>query len=318
MAKERSFRYKPPSKETLSERANMRGGNFDSIIKQEYKTYKVKDGKNVIRIMPCTWQEGGYYGYDIFVNYNIGADNQSYLSLSKMKNHKDPLAEARVIAERDGDDELGKQLRPTQRILMWVIDRNAPDDGPQLWAAPFTVAKAFVNLARDEDTGKVLYIDDPEEGNDVRFYKEGSQLTTKYDASKMKLMGASPLSDDDKEQQAWLDYIQEHPIPGCLNFYDYKHIASVFNGAPAKEEAAEKGNGTERVRSRARPAETEDDPPSRRRALSPDSDEGDEDPPPRRRVVRDEPEGGEAELVKGSIRDRIKRRREEAEAADDD
>lgn len=310
MAKnERTFRYQPQSKETLSERANMRGGNFDSIVKQEYKTYKVKDGKNVIRIMPCTWQEGGYYGLDIFVNYNVGADNQSYLSLAKMKNAKDPLAEARVIAERDGDDELAKQLRPTQRILMWVIDRNAPDDGPQLWAAPFTVAKAFVNLARDEDTGRILYIDDPEEGNDVRFYKEGSQLTTKYDASKMKLLGASPLSDDASEQQEWLDYISENQVPDCLQFYDYKHIASVFNGAPAKAEPEDKV-GPE--------ASREDYQPAARRPRVRVGGNGEE--AERRRPVRAEPETepeDDAPPPSGSIRDRIRRRRAEASPDED-
>jgi hypothetical protein len=308
MAKQRSFNYQPPGKEALRERANMRGGGFDSFIKQEYKTYKAKDGKNVIRILPPTWEGAKYYGYDIFVNYNVGADNQSYLSLSKMKNHKDPLAEARVIAERDGDDELAKQLRPTQRVLMWIIDRSATDEGPLLWAAPFSkVAKAFVNLAFDEDTGKVLYIDDPEEGNDVRFYKTGSQLSTDYDASKMKLLEASPLNDDAEAQQAWLDYIQDNPVPDCLQFYDYKHIASVFNGAPAKAEPE----------GRAEPPSEDYQPAARRPRPEPgvptEIRQGNGGDRLRRRAVQAEPEPAEDEPTpSGSISDRIRRRREEA------
>jgi hypothetical protein len=85
MAKsERSFVYRKRSGEDVKQRANMRGGNFDSFIKPQYKLYKVKDGKNLIRILPPTWEGAKHYGFDLFVNYNIGADNQSYLSLSKM------------------------------------------------------------------------------------------------------------------------------------------------------------------------------------------------------------------------------------------
>ncbi len=44
---ERKFTYQGRSKEDWSERANMRGGQFDSFIKPAYKLYKAKDGKNV-------------------------------------------------------------------------------------------------------------------------------------------------------------------------------------------------------------------------------------------------------------------------------
>jgi hypothetical protein len=302
----RSFRYQERTKEDLRERANMRGGNFDSIIKSQYKLYKVKDGKNLVRIMPPTWEKPRHYGFDIFVNYNIGADNQSYLSLSKMKNKADPIAEARLVAQKEDDEKLTKALSPTHRILMWVIDRMDEDEGPLLWAAPFTVDKAFANLAFDEDTKEVIFIDDPDAGCDVRFHKEGSAMLTKYDASKMKLMAASPLHENEKLQNQWLDYITENPVPDCLQFYDYEHISEVFNGkAPAK------------------PAE-EDDPPPRRTTARVKVEEElpfDVDPetePPRRSRPRvqeeDESESDKSPPPRESIKDRIARRRAEAAA----
>jgi hypothetical protein len=286
----------------------MRGGNFDSFIKPQYKLYKVKDGKNLIRILPPTWENPKHYGYDIFVNYNIGADNQSYLSLAKMKNKPDPLAEARVLAQREGDEKLTKDLNPTQRILMWVIDRLDEDEGPLLWAAPFTVDKAFANLAFDEDTKEVLFIDDPDAGNDVRFHKEGAALLTKYDASKMKLMAAAPLHEDEKVQDEWLHYITENPIPDCLQFYDYEHISEVFNGKaakPAEDEAP--------APRRAKPAPVVDEEPP-----------FDADEPPVKRTssrprVTEEDESAEDKRPPKteSLRERIARRRAEATADED-
>jgi len=231
----RSFRYQERSKDDLKERANAKGGNFDDYILPKYKKYKVRDGKNLIRILPPTWDQAKHYGYDIWLNYNIGPDNQAYLSLAKMKNERnDPIAEAAREAANEGDDKLRRELLPRQRILMWVIDRNEEDEGPQLWACPQTVDKAFANLSFDEDTGEVIYIDDPEQGCDVRFFKEGTGLKTDYDASKMRLMKPSPLSEDPKLMDEWLDYAQQNPVPECLHFYDCDYIASIFNGTPNK------------------------------------------------------------------------------------
>ena len=272
----------------------------------------------MIRILPPTWEKPKHYGFDIFVNYNIGADNQSYLSLSKMKGQKDPLAEARQAAEREGDDDLAKALRPTQRILMWIIDRLDEDEGPLLWAAPFTVDKAFANLAFDEDTKEVVFVDDPEEGCDVRFHKEGTGMLTKYDASKMKLMKAAPIHEDEKLQNEWLEYIEENPIPNCLNFYDYDYISGIFDGtvhtAPDEDETPARPR---------KPAEREEPEPKPRRPVTRAAPETEEPTPRRprpqlgRQAPETEPEDEEPEPKSPageSIRDRIRRRRAEADA----
>ncbi len=98
MATKPRFQYARRTVDDVKERANKRGGNFDSIYKSSFKVYKVREGKNMLRILPPTWEKPKHYGFDIWVNYGIGADNQSYLSLSKMKNQKDPIAEARLVA----------------------------------------------------------------------------------------------------------------------------------------------------------------------------------------------------------------------------
>lgn len=336
----RSFKYQKRSKEDVRTRANMRGGNFDSFIKPEYKMYKVRDGKNLIRIMPPTWDDAKHYGFDIYVNYGIGADNQSYLSLSKMKGEADPIADARKQAEREGDKDLAKALRANQRILMWIIDRQDEDEGPQLWAAPFTVDKDIANVSFDEDTKEVVFIDDPENGCDVRFHKEGEGMLTKYPGAKIKLLKPSPLCEDEKLQDEWLEYVQENPIPDCLNYYDAEYIASVFDGqVRGKDEEID-----EKPR-RRKPTEDEEDPDEkpRRRVAKPAEDEEDENPtgrrgrralvdsddheddnqeekPSRRSRLKPEPEEESEEepeeKPKPSLRDRLRARRQPAEDED--
>lgn len=350
----RSFRYERPSREDVKARANMRGGGFDNFIKPEFKRYKVRDGKNLVRILPPTWPKYKHYGYDIWVNYGIGADNQSYLSLSKMDQEggdKDPLVEARREAQREGDEKTAKALAPRQRVLVWIIDRNEEDEGPQLWDIPFSVDKDFVNLCLDEDTKEVSYPEDPEEGHDLRFVKEGQGMLTKYPASRMKMLAPSPLHEDPDIQQEWLDYVQENPVPDCLQFYTAEQIGAAFDGTvrTADEDADEKpaakrpkdDDPEDKPRRPARDADPDDDPPPRSTRRQADADE--DDPPPRtakparreraldegepepkpRRPARDpdpdeDPDPDPDERPKQSIRERLAARRQSKPDPDDD
>lgn len=297
----RKFTYQQRTKEDIKERANNRGGNFDSIFLSSYKVYKVREGKNLLRILPPTWEKPKHYGYDIWVYYGIGADNQSYLSLSKMKNEKDPIAEARTVASRDGDDNLARALQARQRILMWVIDRNAEDEGPQLWPAAFTVDKDLASLSFDDDTKEVSYIDDPESGRDFRFHKEGEGLKTKYPAAKMKLLAESPLHEDAELAADWLDYVTQHPLPAVLQFYDYDHIAAAFDGQARVEDP--EGDSAPAKRPRATVRDDDDAPPKPKNNGRSTEQETVEDEPPRRRAPIREPE--EERPAGLSIRERL-------------
>lgn len=225
------FTYTPRDSSTVKARATQRSGDFDSIFKEGIKLFKPREGKNKIRILPPSWESPNHYGYEIFVNYGIGVDEQQYLSLSAMKNEPDPLAEARKQAEKQGNKALADSLRPTKRVLFYVIDRMAEDEGVQLWAAPWTVDKSFASLAIDEETGAVTMVDHPEEGYDISFHKEGTGLATKYPAERMRI-GREPcaINEDQELMDEWLSQVTETPIPDILNFYDYEHIASAFDG----------------------------------------------------------------------------------------
>ena len=251
------YEYEERSIADLRERANQRSGNFDSVVKDFVKLYKPREGKNVIRILPPKWKNAKHYGFNIFVNYNIGIDKQSYLSLSRMKNEPDPLLEAKRAAERAGDVERAKELNPTKRVAMWLIDRLAEDDGPQLWLAPFTFDRDLTNMLIDPDGGHAIWLDNPNEGSDVRFYKEGTGRNTNYQPAKMRILQPSSLNEDEKTGQGWIDYVTENPVPDVLNYYSYDHISLVYNGAVTKPVDADEDE--EYSPRKARHVENDDD-----------------------------------------------------------
>lgn len=321
-APRRSFRYQPISKENLKARANAKSGDYDSVIKPQYKIYKMRDGKNLVRILPPTWEDPAHYAFDLHINYSIGVDNQAYLSLSKMKGEKDPLAEAKREADHGGDKKLSKALQPRKRPAMWIIDRQDEDEGPQILLCPMTLDTAIVNLSFDPDTREVTDIIDPENGCDVRFFKEGSGLMTDYDGAKIRILKPSPLHEDQAVMDDWLEYVQENPIPECLQFYDYDHIATVFDGHAGREEEPEAETPARRPAAR-KPADDNDppfEPSNRRRPAAAPAEEVDEETgeiTPQRPKVRDrsDPEGGtpgrgdmphyEKEAPRPSIRERL-------------
>ncbi len=310
---ERSFQYKKRTKDDLKERANMKGGNYDTYIKPKFKQWKPKDGKNVVRILPPTWDDARHYGFDIFVNFNIGADNQAYLSLSKHQKGDDPIAEARREAQQEGDKDLAKALNCSQRILYWIIDRNDEDEGPLLWAAPFTFDKSLSNLCIDEDTKEVIFIDSPDNGRDVRFYKEGTGLTTKYDPSKMKVLGPTNIAEDEGLENDWLDFIAENPLPEVLNFYDYDHIKATFDGQVGSRDD---DDDDKPMRKRNKSNGADDDKLKNKnstRRASTDDDEVVDEPKPRHRGPRHD-----QELDDDAVLAEPKHTRRRAVADDDD
>lgn len=284
----RASGYKP-SKETMREKASGRGG-YDSYIKPKFKRYKIKDGKNIVRVLPPTWEGANYHALDVWLNYGIGPDNGSYLSLSKHKKGKDPIAEARNMANREGDDDVAKQLAPRERRLMWVIDRMDEDEGPQLFDAPITLDKAFANLSvgdEDEESEGIIDFTDLETGRDIRFYREGKGKNVKYEGSMVKLFKPSALSEDLEQVEEWWSFVKENPVPDCLNFYDYNHIAQVFNGTVSSRDDDDDDKPRKASKPRATdPDEDEEVKPRKHRPVDEDEDK----PKPRRRTRDDEDE----------------------------
>jgi len=249
------YEYTSRSADQARKRSNQGGGDFDKYLVDAIKMWKPNDGANTIRILPPTWNKPEHFGYDIYVHYGVGPDRQSYLCPSKMKGEPCPICEERAEAERAGDEKYAKDLKPRQRVLVYVVDRDHEKEGVQAWASPWTFDRDLAKVSTDRKSGAVLAIDHPEEGYDVEFDKKGAKDRTEYLGIAVARRD-SPIGDD-----KWLDFAMDHPLPDQLQFFDYDHIKRAFGGggAPAKARDDDDDRPVKRARDDDRPARRDRD-----------------------------------------------------------
>jgi len=291
MVKKKSsrFEYRPREKDAVKKRANQSGGLFDSIFKSQFVTFTPKEGAYSLRILPPTWDDAQHFGLDIYVHYQVGSDNQSYLCLDKMQGEACPICEQRKVAERSGDAEYARSLQPTKRVLVWIVNRADEEAGPQLWSMAWTIDRDFANLSIDKASGELLLIDDPEDGYDVEFVRTGKGLKTKYSGTAVSRR-SSPLADDPKDLDAWLAFVNENPLPDVLQYFDSDHITSIAEAKGGTDDDDDGDAPSTRSKSKRRAKlkpgdeddeedeDEEDDLPPRRKSKPVDEDaEEDED-----------------------------------------
>lgn len=250
-----SFKYTGRSSEDISRRATQPSGAYDSFISGGFALFKPKEGENCVRILPWLsgndprakeYQEkwGNHWGIDIYVHYNVGPDNGSYLCLQKMKGETCPVCEAR----RDADEKEAQALRIVERVLCWIVDRKNEKLGPTLWAMPTTLSKDISGASRARGSGENLLIDDPEEGYDIYFDREGVKIQTDYKRVEAA-RDPTPLHENPDKMAQWLNYVSENVLPDLLVYYDADLIEKTLFGQKA----------TPAERSGRRPSERRDD-----------------------------------------------------------
>src|SRR5574343_364001 len=232
----RGFEYKARDSSAVKHRGEQGGNDYDRIIKDSLPMYKPADGSNTIRIMPPTWPNADHFGLDVYVHYEVGPDNQSYLCLDKMKGEACPICEERARATKDNDTEYADKLKPAKRVLVYLIDRDNQRDGPKIWSMPWTIDRDLCKLVVHRRSGEVLPIDDPEKGYDIEFDRQGKGTRTQY----VGLAVARRESDIGKPE--WMDFVVDNPIPDQLQFYDYDHIAKQFGGQGSTRDDDRKGS----------------------------------------------------------------------------
>jgi hypothetical protein len=225
-----NYQYQPRTPEQWEKRA--KGSLWESFALDQYTTYQPKKD-NSVRILPPTWENAGHYGMDLWVHYSIGPSNATIICLSKMKNQKCSICEARARAEQQGNEKASKEYRPTRRVLAWIIDRKDEQEKqgnvkPILWAMPQTVDRDISKVCRDRETGQLYQIDNPSEGRDVYFDREQKgpdPQNVEYSGFQLSTRTSSV---DDKH----LQYIIDHPLPTTLNWRSYEEVQGLFEGQP--------------------------------------------------------------------------------------
>jgi hypothetical protein len=320
-SKRSGFVYKPRTAEQVKGRATRKSGLYDSIFKQGFDTYRPKQGDNLIRYLPPTWDDSDHYGYTAFVHRNIGPDNATYLCPRKMLNKPCPICEAQKEAKDAGESEEATALNTAERIISWVIDRDADDpEKPLLYDTSWTQDRDIVSLCVNERSGEILMIDHPDKGYDVTIKRTGTGMRTKYYGYAIS-RDDCPIHDSEKVQDEILEYVKDNPVPDTLNFYDYDYLSGVLSGkVSAKDEALDRDEddpAPKRTNKAKQDVQDDDDVPfdTKRRGprrdqeLDPESEmdeirhprggtkktravveeEEDDDPPPRRSARKPEP-----------------------------
>ena len=245
--------------ESVVRKSKQAGGLYDSYLQSDVQMYKPKEGEACVRILPPTWEDvekwGDGWEIGVYIHYSVGPDNGTYLCLDKMKGEPCPVCEARrTITDQDEAD----QLKPGYRCICWVIDRDNEKAGPMIWSMPISLFRDINARSVDKKSNAPILIDDPEEGYDIIYNREGTGLKTKYTAVEVS-REPSPLQDNEKLQIRWLEYITEHPLPDVLNFYDAEHIEKVLFGKTDRrkdeEEVTEETETRPSRRGRAEPVE---------------------------------------------------------------
>lgn len=300
------FKYQKRSKENIRKRATQSGGSFDRMYNEGIETFSPKEGDFYLRILPPTWSDADHYGFELYVHYSVGVDDQTYLCPNKMNHDPCPVCEARIKAQDEGDTEYASKLSPKKRVAIWVIDRSEENEGPLLWSMPWSVDKEFAQLSQNKRTGEILLIDDPVDGYDIEFTKSGAGIKTKYTGIQID-RDPSELSDDHDLTNKWLDYATDHPIPDILNVYEYSHISNVFSGSSGKkedyEDSDEKEDRVVDIKSRRhhpRDEEAKEEKEPRRRSRSRRDEEDKED------EKEEEPRRKRNTSNEDRIRDRLK------------
>jgi hypothetical protein len=261
------FEYEEIDSETASKHANASTGNYDSYIDRQFQMYKVRDGQNSLRILPCTFDWKGlgidnHWAFPVSVHYGIGPDEAAYLCPHEMKGEDCSLCNERRTLAAD-DPEAAKALKASKRWLVWVLDRLNPTEGPRIWAMPSTVEKSLNVLSK---TAKgIVQLSHPVNGYDISFIAEGKAVQRKYNALQID-RDPSPLSDDAAKAQEWYNFVKANPLSQVLQWYEDSYVAEVRSGqverAPEGEEptADEAPARTTRRSVRAAAAEPEPEP----------------------------------------------------------
>lgn len=305
--------YKERSAEDIEARASQQGGMFDSIFKSEYPVFKPNDGGNLIRYFPPTWDDHRHYGFEIHVHNNIGPDGATYLCPEKMQGKPCAVCQARADLPSDASDDDIRELRPTKRVVVWLVDRDSEDTGPQLWSEPWMNDRDIAALCKNKRTGEILLIDHPEKGYDVSFEKTGAKARTRYGSFRIE-RDPSPLARKESTQEKWMAYVVANPIPETLNHFSSEDLDRIFRGKARERD--EDDRGSRRSKDRDDRGRGRDD---RKRVR--DGDDEEERGGGTRRRVRDEeeerPKDEEERSARGRDRDEDRGRGKDRDRDDD-
>lgn len=268
--RKQGFVYKARTPEKIKERASRTNGNFVTIFKPGFDTFKAKQGDNLVRYLPPTWDDAEHYGYSVHIHRNVGPDSAPYVCPRKMLGKPCAVCEEVKVLKDAGEATEAKEMDLSERIVSWILDRDSDDpEKPVLWDQSWTQDRDITALCVNDRTGEILLIDHPDKGYDVSFKRTGTGMKkTKYYGWAID-RESTPIHDKERVQDEIMDYVNDNPVPDTLQIYDYDYLKGVLSGTvAAKDEELDKDEEEEapfddgkRVTARRSRSEPEEDTP---------------------------------------------------------
>jgi len=201
------------------------------------KRFKPQIGKQTVRVVPFKYNKEFPFTEMKFY-YGIGS--KKVIASPLNWGEKDPIAEFAKQLRGTNDKEnwrLAKKLDPKNRIFAPVIVRGEESEGVQLWEFGKEIFEAFLQMAADEEVGDFT---DIMMGRDIKLVTVGPESTgTVYNKTTITpSMKTSPLSENDKDCELWLeDQVNPKESYKMLPFDEIKAaLAEWLNPEDEKEE----------------------------------------------------------------------------------
>lgn len=258
--------------------------NDEVLARYSLDMYKSEAGDNCIRIVPPPTPDV-YFGYKIWVHYDIGVMHDSYVCPVHMgvRGATCPICERREqLRQMEANEEILRHLSARPRYLFYVVDRTSKkteEKGPQLYEAPRYINDEILNHSKIRRTGEVIDISDPDDGYVIYFSKTGKGLKTTYSGFQ--------LEKDEPVPDRWLD------VPAFEELLKYAAAEDMLTslGTMATEEPPRRPERAEREERRVR----REIPEHSRRSDDRDVEERE----PRRRAAPEEPAEAAEQPIRG-------------------
>lgn len=228
-----------------------------TTVKEGVNSFKPREGKNIIRILPPTWEAPLHFGLTIYAHYKMGINNKS--SFLCLKNEiPGRNAEPCPLCDKanlfNNDYETKKQYLPNKRVAVYVVDRMNEARGVQLWMMPISLNKEICMRSKDQFTGERYNVDSPEGtgsqtggGHDILF--EYVPKTAKGFPDYLNLTinpNSTPLEVGNSKH---LNYALENPLPTVLVFSSFDNLKNIaeITGAVTPQVAGHNPNTIDAV-----------------------------------------------------------------------
>ena len=168
--------WKTASSEEREKAAKGRTQKGAQYINTDLAQFTPIDGSNCIRIVPPLADDAmaTLWGIDVWTYYLAGKGFLSPTTFDPRAQNIVLEAYKRVKAD-DPEEAKRLQLGGTRKTILFILDFGDGGKEPELkvWSAPPGLVDEFIRVAKNRRTGKLVALEDPEEGYCIFFDRIG-------------------------------------------------------------------------------------------------------------------------------------------------